>query len=114
MREIEVMKKRAILKMPKELVETMYIRVGQTSEDYLRSLVTVEAQLLLELEKFQETLTLEFTHKLPKTWVDKVKMEKGLPYNTEEVSFTRMFEVEYKNIFPSAPKGSVFESEQLS
>ena len=105
------MRRRAILKVTKELLDTMKVTAGQSQDDFFKNLVTIRADLKYELERFQETMTIEFTHELPKTWVDRVKMDKGLPYNTEEISFRRMFEVEYKNIFPNAPKGSVFESE---
>lgn len=111
MKQIEKRKKSAYMKIPKELADQIKIEVGSDGIDAVYGLQTIRATLSIALAKTNETLEIHFNHEIPLTWADYMRKAKGMPYKSETVSFHKMFEIEYKNIFPNAPEDSYFEAD---
>ena len=110
MKEITKRKKSVYMKVTEQLLESVDWKFGQEPDDFSRGLITILSQLEMKLRETNETLDLTFSHELPLTWADYMRKAKGLPYKSETIQFNKMFEVQYRSIFPDAPEGSCFEA----
>jgi hypothetical protein len=107
-KQIESMKKSVLMKVPDDML--IDIQIGKEGKDFVNGLSTILGELRLSVLRTNETLDIHFNHEIPVTYIDYIRRAKGMPYNSEIVSMHKMFDVEYKNIFPNAPTNSVFES----